>query len=214
MLLARRAASATLAYGWLWLVAFGVFQGLSHSQAPWHTYFTAAGLGFLAAGVFDGAAAACRGRFAAWLRLPLLKVAARAVLAACVAGVVVFQAGLLRESVVFTRYTAWHVTGELGRMYLADVQPCLAATPAGEPVVLDNFPYGLDDSTDQYVLVQAGVFANYALGPALALADGRPDLQVLEATGQGATLGGLPAALHTTCTTRDGAWWLQTTYDR
>jgi hypothetical protein len=216
-LLVRRAARATLLYGWLWLAAFGLFQGLSHSQAPWHTYFTVAGLGFLAAGVFDGAAASLRaGSFAAWLRPAWFapRLAARAILVGCVAGALVFQVAALRESTLLTTYSAWHITGELGRLYLADIRPCLRSTPPGEPVVLDNFPYRLDDSSDQYVLVQAGVFASYALGPAIALADDRPDIRIIEDAGQGATLGSLPRALHTTCAQRAGTWWIQTTYER
>ena len=215
-LLVRRAARATLVYGWLWLVGFGVFQGLSHSQAPWHTYFTVGGLGFLAAGVFHGAAGAFRGDYSDWLRgrWPALRVTARAVLGACVAGALVFQVAALRESTLLTTYSAWRITGELGRLYLADIRPCLRATPPGLPVVLDNFPYGLDDSSDQYVLVQAGVLAACALGPAVALAEGRPDLQVLEDAGRGATLGSLPRALNTTCAERGGAWWILTTYEQ
>ena len=210
ILVVRRAARATLLFGWLWLVAFGVFQGLSHSQAPWHTYFTVGGLGFLAAGVFDGVFSAS---LTAWVprQLPL-RLTARAVLGACLAGALVFQVAALRESVLMTTYSAWHITGELGRMYLASIQPCIVAAPPGSQVLLNHFPYGLDDSSDQYVLVQAGVFASYALGPAVYLKFGRTDLSFLE-SGDGATFHALPSGASTTCTTgANGVWYVETTY--
>jgi hypothetical protein len=78
--------------------------------------------------------------------------------------------------------------------------------------VLDHFPYGLDDSSDQYVLVQAGVFASYALGPAVYLSFGRTDLTFLE-SGAGATFHALPTGVHTTCADDDGIWRVETTYD-
>jgi hypothetical protein len=209
ILLTHRAAQATLLLGWLWLVAFGVFQGVSHSQAPWHTYFTIAGLAFLAAGVFSAFA----GGLATWLpRRPLVRVLARGVLAACVAGALVFQVAALRESVLLTSYSAWHITGELGRMYLASIEPCVRAAPNGSRVLLNHFPYGLDDSSDQYVLVQAGVFASYALGPAVYLSFGRTDLTFLE-SGDGATFHALPTRARTTCGDANGVWSVDTTYD-
>jgi hypothetical protein len=200
----RRAARATLVYGWLWLVAFGVFQGLSHSQAPWHTYFTVGGLGLLTAGVLDGALTALRAGSP-------VRLGISAVLSACMAGLLVFQVAALRESALFTRYTAWHISGELGREYLVSIAPCVRQARAGASVQLDNFPYGLDDSSDQYVLVQAGVFAPYALGPAVYLTQGRTDLSFLE-TGNGASFRALPGALQTTCADLDGVWHIATTY--
>jgi hypothetical protein len=209
ILLVRRPARAVLLLGWVWLVGFGVFQGLSHSQAPWHTYFTVAGLGFLAGGVFDGLFAS---RLAGWLPgLPSVRAAARAVLAACLAGAVVFQVASLRESALFTRYSGWHITGELDRLYLASIEPCIRAAPNGSQVLLDNFPYGLDDSSDQFVLVQAGVFAPYALGPAVYLTLGRTDLTFLE-TGTGATFHALPSGMQTTCSDAGGIWRVETSY--
>jgi hypothetical protein len=213
ILLVRRAARATLLLGWLWLVGFGVFQGLSHSQAPWHTYFTVGGLGLLAGGVFDGVFSAFGNGIATWLpRAAVVRAAARAVLIACLAGALVFQVASLRESVLMTNYSAWHITGELGRMYLASIEPCIAAAPPGRQVLLNRFPYGLDDSSDQYVLVQAGVFASYALGPAVYLKFGRTDLSFLE-SGEGATFHALPSGASTTCTTgANGIWYVETTY--
>jgi hypothetical protein len=210
ILLVRRPARATLLLGWLWLIAFGVFQGLSHSQAPWHTYFTVGGLAFLAAGVFDGVFSAT---LAAWVpRHLLLRLPARAVLGGCLAGALVFQVAALRESVLMTSYSAWHITGELGRMYLASIEPCVAGAPPGRQVLLNHFPYGLDDSSDQYVLVQAGVFASYALGPAVYLNFGRTDLSFLE-SGEGATFHALPSRATSTCTDANGVWYIETAYD-
>jgi hypothetical protein len=210
ILLVRRPARATLLLGWLWLIAFGVFQGLSHSQAPWHTYFTVGGLAFLAAGVFDGVFSAT---LAAWVpRHLLLRLPARAVLGGCLAGALVFQVAAMRESVLMTSYSAWHITGELGRMYLASIEPCVAGAPPGRQVLLNHFPYGLDDSSDQYVLVQAGVFASYALGPAVYLNFGRTDLSFLE-SGEGATFHALPSRATSTCTDANGVWYIETAYD-
>ena len=80
-------------------------------------------------------------------------------------------------------------------------------------MLLNHFPYGLDDSSDQYVLVQAGVFASYALGPAVDLSFGRTDLTFLE-SGDGATFHALPSAAHTTCSDANGVWSVDTTYDQ
>jgi hypothetical protein len=210
ILVVRRAARATLLLGWLWLVAFGVFQGLSHSQAPWHTYFTVGGLGILAAGVMDGVLSA---HLAGWLPRQLLaRLAARTALGACLVGTLAFQVAALRESGLMTSYSAWHITGELGRMYLASIEPCIAAAPPGRQVLLNHFPYGLDDSSDQYVLVQAGTFASYALGPAVYLSFGRTDLTFLE-SGEGATFHALPSRATTTCTDANGVWYIETAYE-
>jgi hypothetical protein len=211
-MLARRAACATLAFGWLWLVAFGVFQGLSHTQAPWHTYFTVAGVGLLAGGVLDGAWSAWKGELQGWLRRPAARMAGRVCLAGAVAGVLMYQVAVLRESALVTRYAAWHITGELSRMYLASIDSCVQMAPPGAQLVLDGFPYGLDDSKDEYVLVQAGAFAPYSLGAAVRLAERRSDLRIME-TGNGLVFATLPRGMQTTCSNLGGVWRVHTAYE-
>jgi hypothetical protein len=202
-LVARPPAAAVLALGGAWLLGVSIFQLLSQSTAPWHTYFAIAGIGLLIGGVLDVAFDAWLGHRASWLR---------AVTGVCAVAVAVYGAAVVRESVLLTPYPQWHAAAEVARAYLAAIRPCVDSAPAG-PVALEEWPVTVDDGTDQYRLVQAGVFAPYSVGPAVYLMIPRPALTVLSVPSS-VSLGALPRAIRATCAEQDGMWRVRAVYDR
>ena len=215
LLVRRRAVRATLAFGWLWIVTFGVFQATSKSLAPYHTYFTVVGLGFLAGGVIDAAVAGWQGELAI-PRPPLVAIVCKLLVSGCLLGVVVFQAGVLRESVVLTRYGQWAAAASIADLYVQELQQCVRDAPANRPIVLHNWPAALgspDGTTiEQEQLVLATMFAPYSLGPALRLSGVRPDAVVIDSLST-TNLRDVPKRFIVTCSDQSGVWRVDVAYE-
>jgi hypothetical protein len=228
LLLIHRRAAATLFVGWAWLLVSATFQLMSESTAPWQTYVTVVAFGLIIAGIVDGAYSAWRSGLAAVSRIDVsvsaLAVAAwpahsrswmgvaRAVLVACLSGVAVFGAGVVRDSMLLTPYPEWHAAASVAERYLGAIRPCIDAAPAGETVLLANWPNTVDDGTEQYRLIMSGVFAPYSVAPAVYLTMNHPGLSV---QAQKSELAISPAnrGIQATCSQQGGVWLVDAIYD-
>jgi hypothetical protein len=206
-LIVPRRLRAVILYGWLWLLVCGLLQMLTKSVAAWQSYLTVGGFAFLIGGILEGAVDAFVRHPAAWTPGRNSRVA----LAVCVAGVLDFQVAVLQQSVLLTRYSDWHVAGELARNYLATIRPCVEATPPGLKVMLNQYPGGLDDSTEQRRFIAPGIFGPYSLGPAIYLTSRTAPPVVNDSTLQ-FRFASLPTEMSPFCHEADGAWWIRVDY--
>lgn len=205
----KRGARVAILYGWLWLFVCGLAQMLTKSVAAWQSYLTVGGFAFLVGGAVQALVDVGWTRQAtvgAWHDL-----ARRVAMFASGIGVAVFMLGVVRESVVMTRYDDWRVAGEIARGYLSAIQPCLEATPAGLPVMLNQYPGGLDDSTDQRKFIAPGILGPYSLGPAVYLVIHAPPPTINNSTLQ-TVLSHFPGQMTAVCHEDDGTWWIRTDY--
>ena len=148
---------------------------------------------------------------AAFSRPKVAGALARGILTLCVAGVVVFAAGVVHDSVLVTQYPEWHAAGSVAQSYLAAIRACVEAAPPGESVLLEDWPVNVDDATDQFRLIVAGVFAPYSVGPAVYLTMNHPGL-VVQAQKSELSVGP-NRRISATCQQQGGAWLVQATYD-
>jgi hypothetical protein len=184
---------------------------VTHSVAAWQSYVTVAGFAFVVGGVFQAAFDAVWPRFASTRISPEFGHSRRAGLLACGVCVVFFQAALIRDSVVFRHYDDWWAAGEITRQYLAAIRPCLEATPPGLPVMLNQYPGGLDDSTDERRFIAPGMLGPYSLAPAIYLTLQRPPPTVNNSNLQ-SVLSGVPRQITAVCHAEADAWWIRTDY--
>jgi hypothetical protein len=134
------------------------------------------------------------------------------VVGASVVGLPVFGLALVRDSVLLTPYPEWHAAARVARDYLKPIRQCVDADPGGEPVVLADWPLNVDDTTDQYRLTMAGVFAPYSVASAVYLTMDRPGLSVLA---QKSRISVPPTnkGISATCGDAGGAWDVDAIYD-
>jgi hypothetical protein len=215
--LMHRRATATLAVGWVWLIASSTFQLMSESTAPWQTYLTIVAFGLMIAAILDGASSAWIGALAvsrpAWLaHWRPAAVAARGLLAASVAGLVIFSGAVVRDSVLLTAYPEWHASASVTQSYLAAIRPCIDSTPPGQTVLLADWPSNVDDLTDEYRLVMAGVFAPYSVAPAAYLTMNHPGLTV-QALKSEISVPPSNRRIQATCRAQGAVWLVETVYD-
>jgi hypothetical protein len=225
--LIHRKAAATLILGWVWLLVSATFELMSESTAPWQAYVTLAAFGLMIAAVLDGAATAWTAatesatdaphsqsfKVAGWLpRSRPVALVAQGVLAACVLGLVIFSAGVVRDSALLTAYPEWHTSARVAQSYLAAVQGCIDTTPPGRPAVLADWPAHVDDANDQSRLVMAGVFTAYSMAPAVYLTMNHPGLHV-QALESELSVGASNRSVQATCSEQGGVWLVQAVYD-
>ena len=217
IVLIHRRAAATLAIGWIWLILSGTFQLMSESTAPWQTYVTIAAFGLMIAAVLDGASALWFGSRGRSYLVPLIRsrstiAAARLVLCGSVLGLAVFGVAVVRDSVLLTQYPEWHAAARVAKDYLAAIRPCVEAAPNGEQVVLADWPLNVDDTSDEYRLTMAGVFAPYSIAPAVYLTMDRPGLSV-QAQKSEISVPPTNRGITATCSDAGGVWLVDTVYD-
>lgn len=203
----RRGTRIAILHGWLWLVLGAIAQLLTKSVAAWQSYLTIGGLAFLVGGVVQ----AVLDEGGAWRSIRRAGFARRATLLVSLLGVAAFEVVSLRQSALFSTWEDWHIAGEIGRQYLASIRPCLDATPPGMPVMLNQYPGGLDDSTDERKFAAPGILGPYSLAPAVYLTI-HPPPPVIQDSRLQMVLQGMPRGMTSVCHEEGGAWWIRTDY--
>jgi hypothetical protein len=205
--LGRRGTRVAILQGWLWLVLCATAQLLTKSVAAWQSYLTIGALAFLVGGVVQALFEEAR----LWQTRPRAAFARWAALVISLLGVGLFELVSLRQSVLFSGWDDWHVAGEIGRQYLSSIQPCLDATPPGLPVMLNQYPGGLDDTTDERKFAAPGILGPYSLAPAVYLTIHAPPPTISDSRLQ-LVLAGMPKQMTSVCHEEGGAWWIRTDY--
>jgi hypothetical protein len=195
-LLADGRIRRVIACGWVWLLIGGLFQMLTKSLTAWQTYLTLASCALLIGGVLDGATRTAPRRVR------------QAALALSSVGALWFAAGVVMTSVLVRPFDEWHIAGEVARMYLSSLRPCLEAAPPGLPIVLSNVPDSLDDATPERMLIHPGILGPYSVAPAIELV--MSDLPPRQVTVRDVRqIGSLPRGIASGCAAEDGAWQIR-----